>query len=439
MRKNLVWTLIAMFILSVTTGIAFAADPFVDVPANHWAYKAVSDLAKAGLIDGYGDGTFRGDRQLSRYEMAALVAKLSARYDKADTVQKAVIERLQAEFSGELQNMGVRISNLEAKTDNVKLSGEFRFKAAGTRETADGQTEKSSTAWVRTRLWATAQIDEHWTGKIRFQNIQDFKKTSGTAVPGYPKENGDPSTVYVNDETSVSINRAYVEGNLNWGKLTLGRYGLFSAYGYQYDGPIDGIKVEFGNKLKTTAFFGRAFYSTKMGKPTDTKPAPTYDSNMTGLTLNYGITKDTNIKGTYFMVNNVAASNAPAPENRKYWELGMDSQLSPDWNLRAVYGKSDAAADNSGYAVIASYKDVDRNKPGTYNVWLEYGNIKKNSLPNDLVTTFDINQNQKGYYVDFSYMLAKNFMVNPYYQDLKRADGSDWKSREYGINLFYYF
>ncbi len=51
---------------------------FTDIPADHWAYNAVTVLAERGLMSGYGDGTFRGDNKITRYEVALLCAKLIA-------------------------------------------------------------------------------------------------------------------------------------------------------------------------------------------------------------------------------------------------------------------------------------------------------------------------------------------------------------------------
>ena len=46
---------------------------FPDVPANHWAYEYVKDLADKGLVEGYPDGEFKGDRTMTRYEYAAII------------------------------------------------------------------------------------------------------------------------------------------------------------------------------------------------------------------------------------------------------------------------------------------------------------------------------------------------------------------------------
>ena len=97
--------------LSCTTVSAFAAaNPFADVPRDHWAYDAVAELADEGVIEGYGDGTYRGENEITRYEMAQMVAKAMAKEDQANAQQKALIDRLAAEFSAELSNLGVRVA-----------------------------------------------------------------------------------------------------------------------------------------------------------------------------------------------------------------------------------------------------------------------------------------------------------------------------------------
>ena len=68
---------------------------FPDVPSNHWAYEAVSDLSRRGLVEGYPDGTFGGDRMLTRYEFAEIVYR---------AIQNGVQvnEQLVTEFSPEM-------------------------------------------------------------------------------------------------------------------------------------------------------------------------------------------------------------------------------------------------------------------------------------------------------------------------------------------------
>ncbi len=66
-------------LLVVPARQAARATPFADVPASRWAYQYLQSLQADGLIEGYPDGEFKGDRPLTRYEMAAIVARVSRR------------------------------------------------------------------------------------------------------------------------------------------------------------------------------------------------------------------------------------------------------------------------------------------------------------------------------------------------------------------------
>ena len=111
--------------LALLAGVAFAgpparatATPLADVPSNHWAYQAIQSLSADGLIDGYPDGSFNGDRPLTRYEMAVIVARVIAKIEAtgAGTASKTDLDKLQkliAALKDELDALGVRVTNLE--------------------------------------------------------------------------------------------------------------------------------------------------------------------------------------------------------------------------------------------------------------------------------------------------------------------------------------
>ncbi|MDI9392769.1 MAG: S-layer homology domain-containing protein, partial [Synergistota bacterium] len=73
--------LVAVLALICFAAPAFAANPFMDVPMNHWAYDAVSQLASRGVVSGYPDGAFKGEWKATRYEMASVVARALAYVD----------------------------------------------------------------------------------------------------------------------------------------------------------------------------------------------------------------------------------------------------------------------------------------------------------------------------------------------------------------------
>lgn len=119
---------------------AAVAPSFSDVPAGHWAYGAVDDLAKAGIVDGYGDNTFKGDKTISRYEFAIIIAKAMDKFETADEKNKQLIDKLSAEFASELNRLGARVAKVEAKT-NTWISGETRFRVFGNNTKATGNKE----------------------------------------------------------------------------------------------------------------------------------------------------------------------------------------------------------------------------------------------------------------------------------------------------------
>lgn len=103
-----------------------AANPFADVDTSSWAYQAVSQLSDQGVVDGYPDGTFKGDKNVSRYELAQIIARLMAKEDSLNDSQKATVQKLSAEYADDLQNLGVRVKELEKKTGNLSTITELR-------------------------------------------------------------------------------------------------------------------------------------------------------------------------------------------------------------------------------------------------------------------------------------------------------------------------
>ncbi len=110
--KKLVLVLVVVFALAIPA----LANPFVDVPLNHWAYDAVQSLAAKGVIVGYPDGTFGGQRTLTRYELAEALAKALAYVEQYGGLQEdiEILSKLSVEFADELATLGVKVSDLEA-------------------------------------------------------------------------------------------------------------------------------------------------------------------------------------------------------------------------------------------------------------------------------------------------------------------------------------
>ena len=125
-------TLVAAAVAALAAGVsAYAANPFSDVSTSDWAYQAVSQLSDQGIVEGYPDGTFRGQRNITRYELAQIIARLMANEDQFNAEQRATIDKLAGEYADELDNLGVRVSNLENKVGNISWSGDARVRYTG--------------------------------------------------------------------------------------------------------------------------------------------------------------------------------------------------------------------------------------------------------------------------------------------------------------------
>lgn len=84
--------ILAFCLILGISGMGFAAaNPFVDVPAKHWAYDAVGQLVQAGVLEGYGGSRYFGVRPATRYELAQITAQAMSRADKAGAGAKALI------------------------------------------------------------------------------------------------------------------------------------------------------------------------------------------------------------------------------------------------------------------------------------------------------------------------------------------------------------
>ena len=116
-------------VAALSAGVsAYAANPFSDVTPSDWAYQAVVDLSDQGVVEGYPDGTFKGERNITRYEMAQIIARMLAKEDQLNAEQRATLDKLAGEYADELANLGVRVANLEKKVGNIAWSGNARMR-----------------------------------------------------------------------------------------------------------------------------------------------------------------------------------------------------------------------------------------------------------------------------------------------------------------------
>lgn len=130
-------------LLACSAFSASAASPFSDVDHNDWSYKAVAELSEQGVVDGYPDGSFKGNKEISRFETAQIVARLLAKENSLNNEQKASVHKLANAYSDELKQLGVRVDNVEKKLGKTALITEIRVSGMNRYDNIFKDTKKS--------------------------------------------------------------------------------------------------------------------------------------------------------------------------------------------------------------------------------------------------------------------------------------------------------
>ena len=198
--------------LAAVAAPAFAANPFSDVPMNHWAYDAVEQLSAKGILEGYPNGTFKGNRAMTRYEIATMVARMMA----AGGLSGEDLEKLKAlvvEFQPELEALGVkvdgfdsRLSALEKGLGGWKITGQMRFDynawdndGAATGAGADGFTMNRARLFLHRDLsdgvsfdarWHRGNFDRWWVTAKDFMGLEGLTMRGGQFYLDWEDEDG---------------------------------------------------------------------------------------------------------------------------------------------------------------------------------------------------------------------------------------------------------
>ena len=405
MKKNLVSALTTALVVGAASTTFAAANPFADVPADHWAYDAVAQLVQDGVVNGYSaDGTFKGDQSMSRYEMAQIVAKAMAKSDAADNNNKALIDKLAAEFSDELANLGVRVADLEAKTDNVKWEGMIRYD--WTHQNFESKTEHSNADdnYIKLRFEPSMTINENWTGHARIDyDVQKDETTGGN--------NG-----------NAEVKRLWTEGQYGKFDVKLGRFGTFSdnSHGLVMDTDVTGAEFTYAPteawKVKATA--GRVDYDGTLWLGAPFNQSATYWAAEVDYAngkwdagvgyRNFGATttrQDTN-KDSFHVID-LGAGYAFDKNVKLTADYAWGPGLNEAWE--------DAGVAKNAYNVQLSYKGANAADAGSWGAYVAYRSLAPFAAPG---TTYDLkgyDRSAKGWEVGADYTFAKNIIASAKY------------------------
>ena len=420
--------------MAVSATCAFAANPFVDVPTDSWAYKSVVELADAGVIQGVDGEYFQGQRNITRYEAAEMVAKAMAHMDKATVEQRALINKLADEYADELNNLGVRVSNLENKVGNIKFTGDARLRY----RYQNGAKDDDNSWDYRIRLRGQAQVNDRTTVTVGLSSDNQNFGSNGSASSAE------------NDVFADIINVDYNFGSPNW-KLSLGReaewvLGGPRAYGYQYGDVFDRAQLQYNNgKIAVTAGYGKFKEDNgegfvrggKLEFPADSKYHFADGADLDGVKTGYGMIEgffgNGSAAGVYYNqfsradgdvdgVSNAAASELLDADD--LWGVYASVNIGSKWNVLANYEKvnRDGIGYYSGNEVSdpevwigkVTYGKASMAQPKSWDIWVEYIDAEDGAFLGGSTNSWRFGQmdNITSWGAGVDYVFAKNAMFS---------------------------
>ncbi|SDP03632.1 putative porin [Selenomonas ruminantium] len=433
MKKTLVSALTTALVVGAASTTFAAANPFTDVPADHWAYDAVSQLAADGVIEGYGDSTFKGNRNITRYEMAQMVAKAMAK--NTSGVDKALVDKLAAEFAEELNNLGVRVANLERNADKVKWNGvaEYTFTEArvnnhGAKFTAkDADHDKNN---VLFRLEPSAEVNNHWHVNARLDANSNLKTDEG-------------------DNGKVSLERVWAQGDYGKFQVKLGKFASMNDDSIA-DTAFSGAEASFGKDVKLILGAGRLsmddvayHYATAWDSVAGVHHSDaTANYQYAGLETNKGKLS----AGAYwhhlnadgFYKKHVAADVYRMTDEANIWMLKAGYKFSKNVALNGFYAQ-DASSDiyKKAGSIELDYKGAEQENKGTWGAWAAYRHLGTNAI---VKSTYDaIDTNFKGWELGANYTLFKNVVTTFRYGNEKSLVDSNLKAQTYFGRVQFFF
>ena len=335
-------------VAALSAGVsAYAANPFSDVTPSDWAYQAVVDLSDQGVVEGYPDGTFKGERNITRYEMAQIIARMLAKEDQLNAEQRATLDKLAGEYADELANLGVRVSNLEKKVGNIYWSGDARM-----------------------RYQNKATDDDSWNGRMRI-NVKGQVNDS-TYVQG--RLNATMDFKESKDDSDVQFDQLFA--NHDFGKAATVRLGRIPVafgdqggwlYGDSYG--VDGAEAAFhlGEKVDVTAGYGR-FNTSDYDEGVEDQDAfyarGAADLNVAKLGVDYikftGDKEADTAAGYELMGANLTIPVSDFRVFGEYWKNTTADDNDTAWNAGLGYGKLNLKKPGS-FKLDVAYNDVDEN------------------------------------------------------------------------------
>lgn len=322
-------------VAALTAGVsAYAANPFSDVSTSDWAYQAVSDLSDQGIVEGYPDGTFKGQQNMTRYELAQIIARLMAKEDQLNAEQKATVDKLAAQYADELANLGVRVANVEKKLGNVSFTGTAQFSYGKDFELTSVETKYKEGDADKDGHNLKTEFSDKYEGNLKLNakaKVNDQVTVMGRLKASLDFQGNETATAVKMDKLHVVYTPTE---NFS---IDAGRTGVTFGGGAWYDDNFTGVVAKAGfDQVNLSAGYGR----------------------FTGLGYKTGEFKANKWEETEFNVN--------AP----FWFAKGDATIAEKINVGAFYVSSvDKLAMHEQTLEKAVKADIDAKTAKKYSFW----------------------------------------------------------------------
>lgn len=393
----------AAFILGMTSTSFAAANPFSDVPKNHWALKSLNKLAAEGVIEGYEDGTYRGDRDITRFETAQMIARALAKAPTSNisAANRAELDKLAAEFREELDALGVRVENLEKNSDKIKWAGKIEYTYTNTKKDPykTGKLKEISSEYIF-RLEPKAEINENWTANARLDAKGDMR--------------GDTTS-------DVELKRVWAEGDYDKFNIKLGRMEFYpNEDGLIFDTEFSGAQLTFGKKWQVTALGGAMKADEAGGGILGEVDDDTHKSELLGANVQYNAEKGIfggagwyRIKDDDFKTVNYSKDGNTNKAN--IWSANLGYAFNDKLKLSGAYARN-TKADTEKYSwqAVTEYGNYDDYpEKGDWSVLAGYRRYGTNTSFSP--TAEDVIEGTKGWFIGAFYSPFKNIGVGMKY------------------------